>query len=99
MSVESDEPSPATTPGSYDVQPEAPHLSTFDVWHEVVDDATTWAHFKQGVFLPNKVEDTVKLDVDLGRPIGTKDETGIRIIVTGDGRVINNFPINMGWSR
>ncbi|MFE6645031.1 DUF2716 domain-containing protein [Nocardioides sp. NPDC057772] len=47
MSVESDEPSPARTPGSYDVQPEAPHLSTIDVWHEVVDDAAIWARFNQ----------------------------------------------------
>ena len=40
--------------------------------------------------------DTLKLEVDMGRVVGTRGETGIRAIVVNDGRVINSFPINVG---
>ncbi|MEU7166929.1 hypothetical protein AB0A70_20175 [Streptomyces morookaense] len=43
---------------------------------------------------PNQLEDTFKVEVDLKRPVGTKGQTGIRIIVTGDGRVFNTLPFN-----
>lgn len=47
------------------------------------------------VFLPNKVQGTFKVEVDMGRVVGTKGQTGIRAIVSNDGRVINAFPFNV----
>ncbi|MFG2227392.1 hypothetical protein [Streptomyces sp. NPDC048644] len=49
---------------------------------------------KDAVFKPNNPEDTFKVEVNLGRSIGTKGQKGIRIIVTGDGRVFNTLPFN-----
>ncbi|MFE3633525.1 hypothetical protein [Streptomyces sp. NPDC059168] len=46
---------------------------------------------KNATFLPNG-ETSFKMIVDLGRPIGTKGETGIRIMVGEDGVVFNCFP-------
>ncbi|GAA1593695.1 hypothetical protein GCM10009789_54680 [Kribbella sancticallisti] len=46
------------------------------------------------IFKPNGLEGTFKVEVDMGRAIGTKGQTGIRAIVTDDGRVINAFPFN-----
>lgn len=48
------------------------------------------------VFKPNNLADTFKLEANMGRAIGTRGETGIRAIVTNDGRVINAFPFNAG---
>ncbi|MEU1287897.1 RHS repeat-associated core domain-containing protein, partial [Kitasatospora sp. NPDC005856] len=47
-------------------------------------------------FKPNGLDDTFKMEVDMKRPIGTKGQQGIRIIVANDGRVINAFPYNVG---
>ncbi|MEU2622939.1 hypothetical protein ABZ642_33260 [Streptomyces sp. NPDC007157] len=46
---------------------------------------------KNAVFLPNK-DTSFKMIVDLGRSIGTRGETGIRIMVGEDGVVFNCFP-------
>ncbi|MDQ1294261.1 MAG: hypothetical protein QG608_2144 [Actinomycetota bacterium] len=48
------------------------------------------------VFRPNSLADTFKVEVNMGRAVGTRGETGIRAIVTNDGRVINAFPFNAG---
>jgi RHS repeat-associated protein len=48
------------------------------------------------VFRPNSLADTFKVEVNMGRVVGTRGETGIRAIVTNDGRVINAFPFNAG---
>lgn len=54
---------------------------------------------EDAVFMPNSVNDTFRLDVPMGRQVGTRaSETGIRIIVTFDGRVINAFPDKPGAS-
>ncbi|MFJ1841402.1 polymorphic toxin-type HINT domain-containing protein [Streptomyces sp. NPDC088146] len=47
-------------------------------------------------FKPNGLDGTFKMEVDMQRTIGTKGQTGIRIIVANDGRVINAFPFNVG---
>ncbi|WP_181905760.1 RHS repeat-associated core domain-containing protein [Microbacterium bovistercoris] len=47
------------------------------------------------VFLPNELDDTFRVVVPGGGVIGTKGQEFIRVIVTGDGRVINAFPVNV----
>jgi hypothetical protein len=46
------------------------------------------------VFKPNSLDDTFKVETGPGRPVGTNGQTGIRAIVSNDGRVINAFPFN-----
>ncbi|WP_222593227.1 hypothetical protein, partial [Cellulomonas composti] len=46
-------------------------------------------------FLPNQVDDTFRAIVPGGGAIGTRGQQFIRVIVTGDGRVINAFPVNV----
>jgi hypothetical protein len=46
------------------------------------------------VFKPNSLDGTFKVETDLGRAVGTNGQTGIRAIVSNDGRVINAFPFN-----
>ncbi|WP_148283079.1 hypothetical protein [Kitasatospora setae] len=48
----------------------------------------------KAVFMQNGLRDTFKVEVDTGRVIGTQGQTGIRIIVSNDGRVINALPVN-----
>ncbi len=49
------------------------------------------------VFMANPQQpSTFRVVVDLGRPVGTNGQTGIRAIVTDDGRVINAFPQRVG---
>lgn len=38
--------------------------------------------------------DSYRIEVDLGEVIGTKGQTGIRVIVADDGKIINALPIN-----
>lgn len=45
----------------------------------------------EAVFLPNR-DTSFKVIVDMGKAIGTKGETGIRIMVGNDGKVFNCFP-------
>ena len=47
-------------------------------------------------FLPNpNVPGTFRVIADMGRKIGIKGQQKIRIIVGGDGKVINAFPVNI----
>ncbi|WP_040321855.1 hypothetical protein [Austwickia chelonae] len=46
-------------------------------------------------FLPNEVDDTFRAIVPGGGVIGTRGQEFICVIVTGDGRVINAFPVNV----
>lgn len=46
-------------------------------------------------FLPNGLDDTFRVIVPGGGTVGTRGQEFIRVIVTGDGRVINNFPVNV----
>ena len=46
------------------------------------------------VFKPNSLDGTFKVETDMGRAVGTNGQTGIRVIVSNDGRVINAFPFN-----
>ena len=50
-------------------------------------------------FLPNELDDTFRVIVPGGGPIGTRGQEFIRVIVTGDGRVINAFPVNVRRPR
>jgi hypothetical protein len=45
-------------------------------------------------FLPNG-DGSFKVVVDMGRPVGTKGQTGIRIMVNDEGKVFNCFPVNI----
>lgn len=48
------------------------------------------------MFLTNgQIPDGFRVVVDLGRPIGTRGEIAVRVIVSGDGRVINAFPVKV----
>ncbi|ADB30581.1 Hedgehog/intein hint domain protein [Kribbella flavida DSM 17836] len=46
-------------------------------------------------FRPNGLDGTFKVEVDMQRTIGTKGQTGLRAIVSDDGRVINAFPFEV----
>lgn len=50
----------------------------------------------RAVFRSNGLDGTFKVETDMARAIGTKGQTGIRVIVAYDGRVINAFPFNPG---
>lgn len=45
-------------------------------------------------FLPNQLDDTFRASVPGGGVVGTRGQEFIRVIVTGDGRVVNAFPVN-----
>jgi hypothetical protein len=81
------------------------HLSSFAGRYAKFDtadvaEAQSWVAegLKSGraTFKENGLEGTFKMEVDMQRAVGTKGQTGIRIIVANDGRVINAFPFNVG---
>ncbi|MBX4134248.1 hypothetical protein JMI89_11485 [Frischella sp. Ac48] len=45
-------------------------------------------------FLPNNVDGSFRVVVDMNKPIGTKGQTSIRIIIGNDGKIWNAFPVN-----
>ncbi|WP_367124104.1 putative T7SS-secreted protein [Streptomyces phytohabitans] len=47
-------------------------------------------------FHPNNLDGTYKVNVEMGETVGTKEQTGVRVIFSDDGRVINAFPVNVG---
>ncbi|MEZ0070628.1 hypothetical protein ABIA32_006681 [Streptacidiphilus sp. MAP12-20] len=67
---------------------------------EDISEAQSWVaealQSDGAVFQTNRLEGTFKVETDLGRTVGTKGQTGIRAIVTNDGRVINSFPYKVG---
>ncbi|SCC32082.1 hypothetical protein [Gilliamella intestini] len=46
------------------------------------------------IFLPNNIEGSFRVVVDMGRAIGTKGQTSIRLIIGNDGKIWNAFPVN-----
>ncbi|MFE3587457.1 polymorphic toxin-type HINT domain-containing protein [Streptomyces niveus] len=81
------------------------HLSSFEGRYAKfntanVSEAQAWVaeglRSRGASFKPNGLDGTFKMEVDMQRAIGTKGQTGIRIIVANDGRVINAFPFNVG---
>jgi hypothetical protein len=38
-------------------------------------------------FIPNNIEGSFRVVVDMGRPIGTKGQTKIRVIIGNDGKI------------
>ncbi|WP_416069775.1 polymorphic toxin-type HINT domain-containing protein [Streptomyces sp. AK02-01A] len=81
------------------------HLSSFEGRYAKfntadVSEAQSWIaeglRSRGASFKPNGLDGTFKMEVDMGRAVGTKGQTGIRIIVANDGRVINAFPFNVG---
>lgn len=81
------------------------HLSSFEGRYAKfntadVSEAQSWIaeglRSRGASFKPNGLDGTFKMEVDMGRTVGTKGQTGIRIIVANDGRVINAFPFNVG---
>ncbi|ATW24938.1 hypothetical protein [Candidatus Formimonas warabiya] len=44
-------------------------------------------------FLPNNQPNSFKIEVDLGRSIGAKGETKVRVIIGDDGKIWTAFPI------
>ncbi|EMD9247083.1 hemagglutinin repeat-containing protein [Cronobacter dublinensis] len=47
------------------------------------------------LFLPNNQPGSFRVVADLGKPIGTKGQTSVRIIVGEDGKIWNAFPVNV----
>ena len=45
-------------------------------------------------FIPNNVDGSFRVVVDMNKPIGTKGQTSIRIIIGNDGKIWNAFPVN-----
>jgi hypothetical protein len=82
------------------------HLSTFggrfsqfntSSRSEAQDWVAEGLRLPDAVFMANPQQpNTFRVVVDLGRPVGTNGQTGIRAIVTDDGRVINAFPQRVG---
>ncbi|MGW7281807.1 hypothetical protein ACWGIV_26645 [Streptomyces sp. NPDC054844] len=58
---------------------------------EVQSWVTEGLKMDNATFLPNK-DTSFKVIVDMGRALGTKGETGIRIMAGNDGKVFNCFP-------
>ncbi|WP_052398283.1 RHS repeat domain-containing protein [Streptomyces sp. NRRL F-5123] len=82
------------------------HLSSFEGRYAMFatadkSEAQSWVaeglRSGKAVFKPNPgihEDTTFRLEVDMGRTVGTKGQTGIRVVVANDGRVINAFPFN-----
>lgn len=47
------------------------------------------------LFLPHNQPGSFRVVADLGKPIGTKGQTSVRIIVGEDGKIWNAFPVNV----
>ncbi|HKS33163.1 MAG TPA: hemagglutinin repeat-containing protein, partial [Enterobacteriaceae bacterium] len=47
------------------------------------------------LFLPNNQPGSFRVVVDFGKPIGTKGQTSVRVIVGEDGKIWNAFPVNV----
>lgn len=47
------------------------------------------------LFLPNSQPSSFRVVADLGKLIGTKQQTSVRIIVGEDGKIWNAFPVNV----
>ncbi|WP_041620431.1 RHS repeat-associated core domain-containing protein [Stanieria cyanosphaera] len=45
-------------------------------------------------FFPNNTDGSVRVVTDLKRPIGTKGQTKVRVIIGNDGEIWNAFPVN-----
>jgi hypothetical protein len=45
------------------------------------------------MFLPNNRAGSFRVLYDFGRPIGTRGETGLRVVVGNDGRIWTAFPL------
>lgn len=45
------------------------------------------------MFLPNNRAGSFRVLYDFGRPIGTRGETGLRVVVGNDGRIWTAFPV------
>ncbi|WP_370389326.1 hypothetical protein [Snodgrassella alvi] len=45
-------------------------------------------------FIPNNVDGSFRVVVDMNKPIGTKGQTSIRIIIGNDRKIWNAFPVN-----
>lgn len=59
-----------------------------------VNDTITEALRSEGAhFRPDSLEDRFRVESELGRRIGARGETGIRVIVSETGRVITAFPV------
>ncbi|GIF73371.1 RHS repeat domain-containing protein [Asanoa siamensis] len=80
------------------------HLSTFGGKYAKFDSADisevqTWVAEglrSEGAVFKTNGDGSFKMEVDLQRPIGTRGQTGIRIMVNEAGKVFNAFPIKMG---
>lgn len=46
-------------------------------------------------FLPNNVEGSFRVVTNLGRVIGSKGQTSVRVIVGNNGKIWNAFPVNV----
>ena len=80
------------------------HLADFQVRYAKFDttdisETQSWVAEElksdRAVFRPNG-DGSFKVEVDMGRSIGTKGQTGIRVMVNDEGRAFNAFPINIG---
>ncbi|WP_176700584.1 hypothetical protein [Gilliamella sp. App4-10] len=45
-------------------------------------------------FIPNNIEGSFRVVVDMGRQIDTKEQTKIKVIIGNDGKIWNAFPVN-----
>jgi hypothetical protein len=46
-------------------------------------------------FMANRLPDTFRVVTDVGYVVGSRGETTLRVIVSGDGRIINAFPVKV----
>jgi hypothetical protein len=45
------------------------------------------------MFLPNNQPASFRVIYDFGQPIGSRGETGLRVVVGDDGRIWTAFPV------
>jgi exosome complex RNA-binding protein Rrp4 len=44
--------------------------------------------------MANDVDDSFRVVTDLGREVGSKGQTSVRVIVGNNGKIWNAFPVN-----
>ncbi|MDT4329330.1 hypothetical protein ACQE3E_07055 [Methylomonas sp. MED-D] len=67
------------------------NTNSFDDIQSVVAEALRSPNAK---FMTNNVDDSFRVVIDLGREIGSKGQTSVRVIVGNDGKIWNAFPVN-----
>lgn len=65
-----------------------------DDFREIRDIVEEALRSERAMYMPNQIDGTFRVVTDIGRIVGVKGQTSVRVIVGLDGRVINAFPVH-----